>query len=301
MYIYNSYGDRILYDEYDEEILYVVTTNRLVKKALEGWFSSTNIKDLKLVITVEEELPLSELSRTGVPLHGAKLVYVNESVEYFHADERFATTGSLMLANNNNLMMVVTCRHALEQVDTCFTLIDNVVVRLGQEMPQPNNRMERLCDDIAVVAIDDDTRSVVDEKCEKLLIDSFGFPSPAQISFRDLKVGDLVHKRGAKTGHTIGIVKKVKIQTVGKFRLPSTVIYIASRDATAFAMEGDSGSLVFQHSLSPEETGLEVLAMVQGKIVQNSQTRVVCLPFKESCDNLQQNIPDLQNLQFFNS
>lgn len=301
MYIYNSFGDKILYDEYDEEILYIITTDQSVKKELEAWSSSSDKKDLKLVITVEENLSLTEFSKTGVPLHGAKLVYVNESVESFYADERFATTGSLMLANNNNLMMVVTCRHALEQVDTCFTLIDNVVVKLGQEMPQPNNRMERLCDDIAVVAIDADTRSVVDEKCEKLLIDSFGFPSPAQISFRDLKVGDIVHKRGAKTGHTIGIVKRVKYQTVGQFTLPSTVIFIASRDAAAFAMEGDSGSLVFQPSLSPEETGLEVLAMVQGKIVQNSQTRVVCLPFMESCDNLKQNIPDFQNLQFFNS
>lgn len=257
--------------------------------------------DLQLIITVEDKLSISELSKTGVPLHGAKLVYVDEDVESYHVDQCFATTGSLMLANNNNLMLAITCRHALEQVDTCFTLIDNVVVKLGQEMPQPNNRMERLCDDIAVVAIDDDTRSVVDEKCEKLLIDSFGFPSPAQISFRDLKVGDIVHKRGAKTGLTTGIVKSIRNQTIGRFRLPSKVIYIASRDATTFAMEGDSGSLVFQPSLSPEEIVLEVLAMVQGKIVQNSQTRVVCLPFKESCDNLKQNIPDLQNLQFFNS
>lgn len=301
MYIINSFGDRILYDEYDEEILYVITTDQGVKKKLEAWYSSSDKNDLKLVVTVEEKLSLSEFSRTGVPLHGAKLVYVNEDVESFHADERFATTGSLMLANNNNLMLVVTCRHALEQVDTCFTLIDNVVFRLGQEMPQPNNRMERLCDDIAVVAIDDETRSVVDEKCEKLLIDAFGFPSPAQISFRNLKVGDIVHKRGAKTGFTTGIVKSIRNQTIGRFRLPSTVIYIASRDATTFAMEGDSGSLVFQPSLSPEEIVLDVLAMVQGKLVQNSQARVVCLPFKESCDNLKQNIPELQNLQFFNN
>lgn len=257
--------------------------------------------DLQLIITVEDKLSISELSKTGVPLHGAKLVYMDKGVESYHADQRFATTGSLMLANNNNLMLAITCRHALEHVDTCFTLIDNAVVKLGQEMPQPNNRMERLCDDIAVVAIDDDTRSVVDEKCEKLLIDSFGFPSPAQISFRDLKVGDIVHKRGAKTGLTTGIVKSIRNQKIGRFRLPSTVIYIANRDATTFAMEGDSVSLVFQPSLSPEQMVLDVLAMVQGKLVQNSQARVVCLPFKESCDNLKQNIPDLQNLQFFNS
>lgn len=299
--ILQSFGDRILYDEYDEEILYIITTDQRVKKALEAWYSSSDMHDLKLVITVEENLSLTELSKTGVPLHGAKLVYMIESVESFNKDNRFATTGSLMFANNNNMMIVVTCRHSLEQVDTCFTLIDNVVVRLGKEMPQPNNRMERLCDDIAVVAIDADTRSVVDEKCEKLLIDSFGFPSPAQISFRDLNVGDIVHKRGAKTGFTTGIVKSIRNQAIGRFRLPSTVIFIASRDAAAFAMGGDSGSLVFQPSLSPEETGLEVLAMVHGKIDQNFQTRVVCLPFKESCDKLKQNIPDLQNLQFFNS
>lgn len=35
--------------------------------------------------------------------------------------------------------------------------------------------MERLCDDIVVVVIDDDICLVVDEKCEKFLIDFCGF------------------------------------------------------------------------------------------------------------------------------
>lgn len=126
-------------------------------------------------------------------------------------------------------------------------------------MAQQNNNMEKLHDDIAVVLIDEETRPIISEKCEKLLIDDFGHPSPAQMSLQDLSVGDIVHKRGAKTGLTTGIVKNVEAKIYGRFVLPSTVIHIAGRDFKPFAEKGDSGSLVFQHTLSLEKDSLNVL------------------------------------------
>lgn len=253
------------------------------------------------MITVQDHLSVSQLSKTGEPLHGAKFVYVNEGVDAFHANKCFATTGSLMFTSTNNRMVAVTCRHALEQVDTCYTLIDNEVVKLGKEMPQPNNKMEKLDDDIAVVLIDEVTRSIIYEKCEKLLIDYFGHPSPAQISLQDLKVGDIVHKRGATTGVTTGTVKKVETTIHDKkFALPSTVIYIAGWNSKTFAEKGDSGSLVFRHSLSPEKDSLNVVAMVQAKTtIPNVGDRIICFPMKKGCETLIKNIPDLQNLQFY--
>lgn len=253
------------------------------------------------MITVEDHLSVSELSKTGEPLHGAKFVYVNEGVAAFHSNQSFATTGSLMFTSNNNRMVAVTCRHALKQVDTCYTLIDNDVVKLGKEMPQPNNKMEKLHDDIAVVLIDEMTRSIIYEKCEKLLIDDFGHPSPAKVSLQDLKVGDIVHKRGATTGLTTGTVKKVETTIHDKkFVSPSTVIYIAGWNSKPFAEKGDSGSLVFRHSLSPEKDSLNVVAMVQAKTtIPYVGERIICFPMKKGCETLIQNIPELQDLQFY--
>lgn len=282
-------------------IHYVVTKTEIVKEKLKALFSWPVHENKRIVIIVEDRLGITELSKTGVPLHGAKFVYADNGVPAFKTDECFATTGSLMLANNNNLMVAVTCKHALEKRDTFYSLIENSVVRLGQEIKQPNNRMRKLHDDISVVRIDDATRSIVDEKCEKLLIDTSELPSRAVISHRFLVKGDIVHKRGARTGLTTGIVRDVRTQQIGRFSEQSTVIFITGRDSIPFAEKGDSGSLVFQHSLDPEEKRLEVLAMVQGKVnIPIPNADVICFPFIEGCENLQHNIPDIQNLDFFN-
>lgn len=269
-----------------------------MKEFLEDWFRHSRFKSIHSVVTVEDTLQICELGKTGVPLHGAKFVFVDEEAEAFHTNQSFATTGSLMEANNgiSKFTVAVTCLHAVEKSETLYTLIDGSVVKLGQVLPQPNNKMERLHDDIAAVLIDEDTAAI----CEKLLIDDSEFPSPARISMRDLKKGDIVHKRGAKTGLTTGTVKDIKVQQIGKFPLRSPVIFISGRESKQFADKGDSGSLVFQHSLSPEENVLDVFAMVQGKLpLSNSNAVIICFPFKDGCENLTKNIPDLQELRFF--
>lgn len=267
---------------------------------MEDWHSKSGMENLQFMIIVQDKLSISELSGPGVPLHGAKFVYANGNVDAFIANKSYATTGSLMLANNNNLMVAVTCRHAVENKENFYTLIEKSVVKLGKELPQQNNNMEKLHDDIALIEIDDTTRSEINEKCEKLLLDSSDLPSIARKSSRILQRGDIVHKRGATTGLTTGIVKEVRAQKTGRFDLPSTVIYVTGRDSKPFAIEGDSGSLVFQQSLSPHEKELDVLAMVQGKIrLPFPNADVICFPFKDSCDILETRIFDIQNLQFF--
>lgn len=296
-----SFSESLLYHELDGNILNVVATDQVVKEGIEAGLVEAGFKNIHLVITVQDHLSVSELSKTGEPLHGAKFVYVNEGVDAFHANKSFATTGSLMFTTNNNRMVAVTCQHALKHVDTCFTLIDNEVVKLGKAMPQPNNKMEKLHDDITVVLINEVTRSIIYEKCEKLLIDDFGHPSPAKVSLQDLKVGDIVHKRGATTGLTTGTVKKVETTIHDKkFVSPSTVIHIAGWNSKPFAEKGDSGSLVFRHSLSPEKDSLNVVAMVQAKTtIPYVGERIICFPMKKGCETLIQNIPELQDLQFY--
>lgn len=299
--ILKRFSESLLYYEINGNILNVVANDKGVKEGIEACLLEAGFENLHLVINVQDHLSVSELSKTGEPLHGAKFVYVNEGVDAFHANKCYATTGSLMFTSNNNRMVAVTCRHALKHVDTCYTLIDNKVVKLGKEMPQPNNKMEKLHDDIAVILIDEVTRSIIYEKCEKLLIDDFGYPSPAKVSLQDLKVGDIVHKRGATTGLTTGTVKKVETTIHDKkFVIPSTVIYIAGWNSKSFAEKGDSGSLVFRHSLSPEKDSLNVVAMVQAKTtIPYVGERIICFPMKKGCETLIQNIPELQDLQFY--
>lgn len=207
-------------------------------------------------------------------------------------------------------MVAVTCRHAVEKEESaantsmCYTIIENSVVKLGQTLPQSSGRMESLHDDIAVVRVDEKTRLLIDEKCEKLLIDEFELPTPATIAINPLKRGDIVHKRGARSGLTTGVVKDVKNEKIARFVIQSRTIYITGGDSEPFAEEGDSGSLVFQHSLDPEKNVLNVHAMVQSKVLLDvpiPNADIICFPFDEGCESLRKSVTvaDLQSLQFF--
>lgn len=301
IYSISRFADQILYKRYDGNTLYIIVCSETVKKNIIYYFSELHIQNISYVITVNNRLSITELSKPGVPLHGAKFVYENEDVDAFYADYAFATAGCLMMANNNNTMVAVTCRHAVEDVETCYTLIEDSVVKLGQKQ-QSENRMNFLHDDIAVIVVDNETRLVLNQKCEKLLLDTFDIPTPAQILLSNLEIGEIVHKRGAKTGLTTGVVNNVKFQKIGNFIFPSCVIYIIGRDGKPFADKGDSGSLVIRQSMSPISNVLDVCAMVNGKIndipIQNPD--ILCFPFSEGRESLQQNVPDIQNLTFFN-
>lgn len=266
-----------------------------MKETLITSFSKLPKGQTELVITVEDNVEVEELTKPGVPLHGAKFVYVNNGVDSFKVDPSFATTGSLLMANENSLV-VITCRHALQN-DPIYVLIDDTVVKLGRQVQQSNNNMERIDDDIALVKIEDETRPLLNEKCEKLLIDKFGIPSPARTTFHNLKKRDIVHKRGANTELTTGFVSNIRNIPIGRSRKQAPVLYINEMDNGNFAEPGDSGSLVFQHSLSPDENVLYVVGIVQGRMKQ-PPFNAVCFLFQRGCETLIRNIDRLQSLEF---
>lgn len=253
------------------------------------------------MITLEETLSTTELSKRGEPLNGAKFVYEHNSVGDFKEDMCYATIGCLMLTDDDT-MVAVTCQHALEKKESLFTLINNAVVKLGKEKPQVNKQMARLYEDIALIVIDSETRNDIKNYCERLLIDSCGEPSPAEIASESLKKGDIVHKWGATTGLTTGIVKEVKHQAIGRFTSACTVTFITGRDSEPFAKEGDSGALIFKHSESLEQNIIYIYGMVQSRLkVPFANAPIICSQFKESYDSLKNNLPDIQTLQFFTS
>lgn len=158
-YFLYRFHDKILNTGYYDNTLHVITADQNTKDSLEASFSALSNQNVNLAITVRDKLPISQLSKIGVPLHGAKFVLVDEGVGAFHLNKTYATTGSLMKVTNNNMMVAVTCRHAVQNEGstgcTCYTIIENSVVKLGQTLPQSSGQMESLHDDIAVVRIDE--------------------------------------------------------------------------------------------------------------------------------------------------
>lgn len=293
------FGDKILYYGYNDDRLYVIVTDQSIEETLQK--SLHELMGDHFEIRIQNKLAISELAYTGVPLHGAKFVYINENVDAFANDPFFATTGSLMKTNTDQ-MVAITARHAFKdrESNSIYVLIDRKVVRLGNQMEQLHNKMEGMEEDIAMIGIEDATRSLVDEKCEKPLIDNLGLATPARIiSAHNLEKGDIVHKRGAKTGLTTGIVRDIKTQAVGTFSRKSQVIYIKGRNNKPFAGKGDSGSLVYLQSFSPVENILDVVALVQGRVnVPFPNADIICFPFEEGCNTLYKNIKGIRPLRF---
>lgn len=105
--------------------------------------------------------------------------------------------------------------------------------------------MESLYDDIVVVWVDEKICLLIDEKCEKFLIDEFEFFILVMIVINFLKRGDIVYKRGVRLGLTTGVVKDVKNEKIESFVILSCIIYIIGGDLELFVEEGDFGLLVF--------------------------------------------------------
>lgn len=84
-----------------------------MKNSIIYYFSELRIENISYVITVDCRLSITELSKPGVPLHGAKFVYESEDVDDFYVDNAFATAGCLMMANNNMSTRSGRCRDLL--------------------------------------------------------------------------------------------------------------------------------------------------------------------------------------------
>lgn len=130
-FFYISFGEEIFYSWFDGNIFYVVIKIEIVKEKLKILFLWLVFKNKWIVIIVEDRFGIIELSKIGVFFYGVKFVYVDNGVLVFKIDECFVIIGSLMLVNNNNLMVVVICKYVLEKRDMFYSLIENLVVRFG--------------------------------------------------------------------------------------------------------------------------------------------------------------------------
>lgn len=102
-----------------------------VKEGLEIWYFLLYIKSLYLVIVVEDKLKIFEFFRMGELLYGVKLVFVNEGVKVFLSDNVFVIFGSLMLVNDEK-MVVIIIFYVIDKMDLLYMLIDGLVEIFGK-------------------------------------------------------------------------------------------------------------------------------------------------------------------------
>lgn len=95
------------------------------------YFLELCIENISYVIIVDSRLFIIVLSKLGVFLYGVKFVYVNKDVVVFYIDNVFVIVGCFMMVNNNNIMVVVICWYVVEDVEICYILIEDFVVKFG--------------------------------------------------------------------------------------------------------------------------------------------------------------------------
>lgn len=95
------------------------------------YFLELCIENISYVIIVDSRLFIIVLSKLGVFLYGVKFVYENKDVDDFYIDNVFVIVGCFMMVNNNNIMVVVICWYVVEDVEICYILIEDFVIKFG--------------------------------------------------------------------------------------------------------------------------------------------------------------------------
>ncbi|XP_062601187.1 uncharacterized protein LOC134262884 [Saccostrea cucullata] len=303
----DRYREKILYRGFSKKGVRIITTDENVKNELIQKFSE--FRNLVVDVTVETDLDMTPFAGTGEPLHGAKFVYREQSADSFMFDNDYSTTGSLLKINGSE-MAALTCLHAFRRRENqnVFVSINDSVIQLGRNMFDHPQELRSIHDDIALIEVTRSAIPLIEANCERLLLDEQDMPSPSDISCRRIEeiVGEIVHKRGASTGLTTGTVVEAGEIRLRDFQELATVIIVKPtrrrrNQIQLFAAPGDSGSLLFQHSLSLENK-LDVLGMVYGRAPIApfpDPATVMCIPLKDSVDRLMQRNPELTEIDFY--
>ncbi|XP_062612274.1 uncharacterized protein LOC134274055 [Saccostrea cucullata] len=306
MKIIERYEEKILYHGFNKKGVRIVTNDKKVKEDLLRNFS--DVGNFVVDIIVQSDFEMTPFADHGIPLHGAKYVYRQQSSDSFFFDNDYATTGSLVKINDSR-MAALTCQHAFlnRGNQNVFVNINNSVVKLGRNM---FNLREMRCihDDIALIDIDKETIRIIDSHCEKLLLDVHNEPAPADLSRRDLDdlVEDIVHKRGACTDLTTGIIIETGEIRHRDFPERASAIIVKPNlrrrgHVRLFGAPGDSGALLFQPSLSLENK-LEVIGMLYGRAPRDifpHPDTVICIPLGTAVEKLKRKIQGLREIDFY--
>lgn len=197
----------------------------------------------------------------------------------------YGTLGCLAFLNNTKTV-ALTCRHVCEKGTAAF--IDNDLnerMILGRCIYTTEKE-----NDLAIVGVE-----IENYFPNKKLLDFRREPTNAKVFSLNDKLdirGEIVHKKGARTGFTEG--KIVSSECIGNgFRR----IKVEGMFGDDFGLPGDSGSIVFRESLDTRNRSLEVIAMLTGG---SNDGTIVCYVLQDTLKRIKSLNRDIESVTFFN-
>ncbi|XP_056018026.1 uncharacterized protein LOC125679617 isoform X1 [Ostrea edulis] len=200
--------------------------------------------------------------------------------------QEYGTLGGFAHINSKDVVGL-TNFHVIGKDIVAYIKDDDNFVELGQctfvLFPGPKSLA-----DFALIEVDN---SMVD-RCRKPLVDDENEPKNATMGTPDHIIPAIVHKKGATTGITQGVVVDVMYyrEVLGNRETRSAYL-VKDTAEKPFSAPGDSGSLVFQNSLSATQSEIEVIAMVNGRYEEHDEVEesrhVVCSNMKFVHEKLQ--------------
>lgn len=211
--------------------------------------------------------------------------------------DSYGTLGGFAQINSTDVVGL-TNYHVIRQDVEAYVKNGDTTIKLGKctlvFVPGPESLA-----DFALIKVDDELK----EMCRKPLVDDEHEPKSATVYCGELDqiCPAIVHKNGASTGMTQGtIVQSLTYREILGKRETRSVLLVEDLEEEEFSKPGDSGSLVFQNSLSASQSSIEVLAILNGRYSRRDETEesryIVCSSMKFICENLEKKG---KRLQFF--
>lgn len=203
--------------------------------------------------------------------------------------DSYGTLGGFAQINSTDVVGL-TSSHVIRQDVDAYVKNGDTMIKLGKctlvFVPGPESLA-----DFALIDVDEQLK----ERCRKPLVDDENEPKNAIIYCGELDqiCPAIVHKNGATTGMTQGtIVQSLNYREFLGDRETHSVLLVEDLGENKFSEPGDSGSLVFQNSLSASQSSIEVLAIITGRYkehgVKEESRYIMCSDMKHICENLEE-------------
>ncbi|XP_062585278.1 uncharacterized protein LOC134246950 [Saccostrea cucullata] len=191
-------------------------------------------------------------------------IYLNKKTD--DTQFSYATVGALLKDDGKDKVYGLTCHHALTQENQhVYTLSPDTskLSKVGECIYSDKKPLH----DFAVFQIDKDK----ERHCNTTFLNRMEDPCNVNIQQGLIPSNAVVHKKGATTNFTDGRILSSEFyyKLFGDEQKMFPVSFLVSSldpGDHPFSEQGDSGSVVFQHDSSPDQTSVSALGLVTGGI-----------------------------------
>ncbi|XP_062597434.1 uncharacterized protein LOC134258861 [Saccostrea cucullata] len=176
---------------------------------------------------------------------------------------KYATAGALLRDNRGQGELYgLTCHHALPRENEFVYVTSGENKQLAQ-VGECIYSDQKPFHDFAVFQIDKNKRGT----CDTTFLNRMEKPCNVNIHEGPISANSVVHKKGATTNLSDGRITSSEFyhELFGK-RSEMFLVSSFNSDEYPFSLQGDSGSVVFQHDRSPEQRSVHALGLVTGGI-----------------------------------